>query len=89
MKRLRPELKKQANYGDLATDFVGDFCTVDNGSQANFSNYMYYAPLGLHFPDFQNNYINRKDRTYGPSISRIWEFEELRDNPEWLMQDTR
>lgn len=26
------------------------------------------------------------DRTYGPSISREWEFEKPRDNMEWHLQ---
>lgn len=26
------------------------------------------------------------DKTYGPSISREWEFEQSRDNMEWYLQ---
>ena len=50
---------------------------------------MYHAPLGLLFPDFQNNYINRKNKIFGPTIDRTWKFIEPNDHPEWLMRDTR
>ena len=89
MKRLAKLLKKKeitANYGDPANNYIGDFFTIDNGSMTNFSNYMYQTPMGLLFPDFQNNYINRKDRIYGPNIDRTWKFIEPIDNAEWLMK---
>ena len=78
-----------ANFGDWTSNFVGDFFTIDNGSATNFSSYMYHAPLGLLFPDFQNNYINRKNKIFGPTIDRTWKFIEPNDHPEWLMRDTR
>ena len=81
------KLLKTANYGDWLNNYTGDFFTIDNGSMTNFSNYMYQSPLGLLFPDFQNNYINRKDRIYGPNIDRKWKFIEPNDHPEWLMRD--
>lgn len=86
MKRLA-KLLKNANYGDWMSDSIGDFFTIDNGSMTNVSNYMYHAPLGIYFPDFQNNYISRKDRTYGPTIERKWRFIEPNTHPEWLMRD--
>lgn len=70
------------------TNYTGDFFTVDNGSSTNFSSYMYQTPLGLLFPNFQNNYINSKQKTFGPNIDRTWKFMELNDHPEWLMRDT-
>lgn len=84
----RKQLIKSANYGDWLTNYTGDFFTVDNGSMTNPSNYMYEMPLGLKFPDFQNNYINTKNRKFGPEIDRTWEFIEPNDHPEWLMRDT-
>ena len=80
------KLLKTANYGDWLSNYTGDFFTIDNGSMTNPSSYMYQSPLGLLFPDFQNNYINRKDRVYGPNIDRTWKFIEPNDHAEWLMR---
>ena len=55
----------------------------------NPSNYMYNMPLGLVFPDFQNNYNNKKNKVYGPNIDRKWKFIEPNDHAEWLMHDMK
>ena len=84
------KLTRKANFGDdistLNPEFIGY-----NGSERNFSNMMYNTPMGLLIPDYQDTFDNNSllKKQYGPSINRTWEFENMRDNAEWLMQDTR
>ena len=90
MKRLmsKSEVVKLASYEYLSG---GDILSVDNGSLTNFTTTMYATPLGLKFPDFQNNYENNPitKKQYGPNIKRTWDFIQPYDHAEWLMQDTK
>lgn len=49
------------------------------------------VPMGLIFKDIDKKIVDKdkiEDITYGPSISREWEFEKPLDNMEWRLKQS-
>jgi hypothetical protein len=49
------------------------------------------VPMGLLIKDIEKKIVDKdkiEDITYGPSISREWEFEKPLDNMEWRLQQS-